>query len=164
MWKWWQTWQTKPSHLGVYIPYFHVGPCLVNPKNGLGVLNFGHAKIKGPSVKFFWSRKLYRLTGFEDYFNWCIEHDRTSSNDSSGWWFGPFFIFQYIGNSNHQLTSIFFRGAATINQRVTHVVALLKTAILACQDIPQVYQRLAFRDSIFQLKKITRWKFYPNGF
>ena len=86
------------------------GPCLVNPKNGLGVLNFGHAKIKAPFVKFFWSRKLYRLTGFEDYFNWCIERHRKSPNDSTGWWFGTFFIYPYIGNSNHQLTNIFQRG------------------------------------------------------
>ena len=98
-------------------------------------------------------------TLFSDKPKWCIEHHRNSSNDSSGWWFGTcFFFVPYIGNSNHQLTSIFFRGAETINQRVTHVVALLKTAILACQDIPQVYQRLAFRDSIFQLKKKHKMK------
>ena len=28
----------------------------------------------------------------------------------SGWWFGTFFIFPYIGNKSSQLTFIFFRG------------------------------------------------------
>ena len=32
----------------------------------------------------------------------------------SGWWFGTFFIFPYIGNN--QLTFIFFRGVQTTNQ------------------------------------------------
>ena len=34
---------------------------------------------------------------------------------SSGWWFGTFFIFPYIGN-NHPNWLIFFRGVQTTNQ------------------------------------------------
>ena len=33
----------------------------------------------------------------------------------SGWWFGTFFIFPYIGN-NHPNRLIFFRGVQTTNQ------------------------------------------------
>ena len=35
---------------GFYIPAL-TGPCLVNLKNGFGVLNFGHAKIEAPSYQ-----------------------------------------------------------------------------------------------------------------
>ena len=34
---------------------------------------------------------------------------------TAGWWFGPFFIFPYIGN-NHPNWLIFFRGVQTTNQ------------------------------------------------
>ena len=36
-------------------------------------------------------------------------------NPRSGWWFGTFFIFPYIGN-NHPNWLIFFRGVETTNQ------------------------------------------------
>ena len=38
-----------------------------------------------------------------------------SSRILSGWWFGTFFIFPYIGN-NHPNWLIFFRGVQTTNQ------------------------------------------------
>ena len=41
--------------------------------------------------------------------------DSWSSWSSSGWWFGTFFIFPYIGN-NHPNWLIFFRGVQTTNQ------------------------------------------------
>ena len=39
----------------------------------------------------------------------------SSAKTTSGWWFGTFFIFPYIGN-NHPNWLIFFRGVQTTNQ------------------------------------------------
>ena len=36
----------------------------------------------------------------------------------TGWWFGTFFIFPYIGN-NHPNWLIFFRGVQTTNQKIS---------------------------------------------
>jgi hypothetical protein len=35
---------------------------------------------------------------------------------TTGWWFGTFFIFPYIGKKSSQLTNIFQRGRSTTNQ------------------------------------------------
>ena len=40
-------------------------------------------------------------------------------NMKSGWWFGTFFIFPYVGN-NHPNWLIFFRGVETINQKLIY--------------------------------------------
>ena len=41
----------------------------------------------------------------------------------TGWWFGTFFIFPYIGN-NHPNWLIFFRGVQTTNQHITEMYNL----------------------------------------
>ena len=41
--------------------------------------------------------------------------DRHKKSNVSGWWFGTFFIFPYIGH-NHPKWLIFFRGVQTTNQ------------------------------------------------
>ena len=46
--------------------------------------------------------------------HWFIHHLRNLLR-SSGWWFGTFFIFPYIGNS-HPNWLIFFRGVESTNQ------------------------------------------------
>ena len=53
-------------------------------------------------------------------FKWEI--DETPKEEgccSTGWWFGTFFIFPYIGN-NHPNWLIFFRGVQTTNQLLLH--------------------------------------------
>ena len=42
-----------------------------------------------------------------------------SCQDTTGWWFGTFFIFPYIGNNNPNWL-IFFRGVETTNQLIMH--------------------------------------------
>ena len=40
----------------------------------------------------------------------------------TGWWFGTFFIFPYIGNNSTNLYTIFFRGVETTNQIMMYTV------------------------------------------
>ena len=50
------------------------------------------------------------------------KHDRIEAvANNSGWWFGTFSIFPYIGN-NHPNWLIFFRGVQTTNQNYTGVL------------------------------------------
>ena len=51
--------------------------------------------------------------------NWMISDSKTSF--LTGWWFGTFFIFPYIGN-NHPNWLIFFRGVQTTNQLIFGLV------------------------------------------
>ena len=44
-----------------------------------------------------------------------VKHCNVTCKSMSGWWFGTFFIFPYIGN-NHPNWLIFFRGVQTTNQ------------------------------------------------
>jgi hypothetical protein len=46
----------------------------------------------------------------------------------TGWWFGTFFIFPYIGN-NHPNWLIFFRGVETTNQYNIPIT------VIACNDL-----------------------------
>ena len=47
--------------------------------------------------------------------DWCWESVLESLSLISGWWFGTFFIFPYIGN-NHPNWLVLFRGVQTTNQ------------------------------------------------
>ena len=80
--------------------------------------------IKWPHGKTRKTTAMIRKTGlgYMDGKRWC-EHLRntleiqwnTPVTTTTGWWFGTFFIFLYIGN-NHPNWLIFFRGVATTNQ------------------------------------------------
>ena len=48
----------------------------------------------------------------------------------TGWWFGTFFIFPYIGN-NHPNWLIFFRGVQTTNQYTLYIIICKKIEILS---------------------------------
>ena len=52
-------------------------------------------------------------------FSWfsCVLGSIRLSPKYTGWWFGTFFIFPYIGNNNPSLL-IFFRGVETTNQYI----------------------------------------------
>ena len=49
------------------------------------------------------------------FYSYVSHYQRVTS--ISGWWFGTFFIFPYIGN-NHPNWLIFFRGVETTNQYI----------------------------------------------
>ena len=71
------------------------------------------------------------LTTIYHYFSitsQLFNHDMVHWPLLTGWWFGTFFIFPYIGN-NHPNWLIFFRGVQTTNQLtiINHYQSLLKS-------------------------------------
>ena len=54
----------------------------------------------------------------------------------SGWWFGTFFIFPYIGN-NYPNWLIFFRGVETTNQRYVGLSQHFRLHMIQLQTLPQ---------------------------
>ena len=64
----------------------------------------GWSSEAGLSDDLLWGKKMMNA--------WCT---------TTGWWFGTFFIFLYIGNRNsHPKWLIFFRGVETTNQMIYH--------------------------------------------
>ena len=77
--------------------------CQVNP---LGGLELRKNTALGGLVPLWWfARRIYP-----------IYHLGNCHKQKSGWWFGTFFIFPYIGN-NYPNWLIFFRGVQTTNQK-----------------------------------------------
>ena len=76
-------------------------------------------KNQVPTIFMFWSPEMEQPTGLPKCDGWCFWPARLSHFHpyQTGWWFGSFFIFPYIGN-NHPNWIIFFRGVQTTNQQM----------------------------------------------
>ena len=59
------------------------------------------------------------LGSMEGKMKWRKIWEYNMGQYGTGWWFGTFFIFPYIGN-NHPNWLIFFRGVQTTNQKVIY--------------------------------------------
>ena len=89
----------------------------------------------------------------------------------SGWWFGTFFIFPYIGN-NHPNWLIFFRGVQTTNQLLLFVCLfgwlvgwLLVCLLLVGLIIPWVLwviQLLSWAVALYHLGPVGLIRFIPS--
>ena len=73
-----------------------------------------------PRGKISWIFQLSKLRSSTCFLSnfWCLSGaNKWYSRTSSGWWFGTFFIFPYIGNNDpNWRTHIFQRGRSTTNQ------------------------------------------------
>ena len=67
------------------------------------------------------------MASLAERWRWCQGHGHLGTpnlmESITGWWFGTFFIFPYIGN-NHPNWLIFFRGVQTTNQITVSVCAM----------------------------------------
>ena len=70
---------------------------------------------------------------------------------ATGWWFGTFFIFPYIGN-NHPNWLIFFRGVQTTNQAISCMLcSSVRDGEFDAQQRLRICVRLAYSSGIFRL-------------
>ena len=65
-----------------------------------------------------WRKRRRLVGGWSDW--WADCRAKSGPKWTSGWWFGTFFIFPYIGN-NHPNWLIFFRGVQTTNQTLSEL-------------------------------------------
>ena len=87
----------------------------------------------------------------------------------TGWWFGTFFIFPYIGN-NHPNWRIFFRGVQTTNQMKVAVLLLFldipkseRSSVWRWNDGSWCTRRkTARRGSIIQLSGSQYWNLWKS--
>ena len=104
------TLHTSCSHIKVsdiwYPPFYGVGKTGCHVYQPLGIVNI-------PPINM-----VILGNGFLLFYPNCIDitcYIMLLGNIYTGWWFGTFFIFPYIGN-NHPNWLIFFRGVQTTNQ------------------------------------------------
>ena len=89
------------------------GPPPLAPGQGLAVAGAGAVQWEVGNVAAAAGAEGldFGATNWEPWRPWRLSWTR----DTTGWWFGTFFIFPYIGN-NHPNWLIFFRGVQTTNQ------------------------------------------------
>ena len=84
--------------------------------------------------------------------NWGKVLETDSLRYKTGWWFGTFFIFAYIGNNNPNLL-ICFRGVETTNQKMFERVSQLRKVF---------YRRTGAKTSYWSTKRDVSTCFVGN--
>ena len=134
--------------------------CLINVQNDVHVIRCSKFMFFSPVFGYLddeiidsrcvicspWNPKKLQNVAFEVSFDMfrpskmCIQ---TYSNlRVTGWWFGTFYIFPYIGN-NHPNWLIFFRGVETTNQVRIIVNSMYLLLRLVAGDCPSWFLMLA---------------------